>query len=191
MGKGILMVENKLEQEIIQLYDTNLVNLFSINEISKKLNKKYPYINKKVTSLIEEGILNKIVVGRSYLCSLNLQNDKTIILLSLNEINKRCKAKMPEIETFVSKNNIQFSIISVVKSDDSTIFIVNDLKVRMMIQRAFEDAIVVNKDEFTSLLFEDPEIFRKHVVVYGHQNFFEMIRGCISELKNEYSPLRY
>ena len=83
------MIENRLELDIISLYDNNLKSLFSINQISKKLDKKYPYINKKVKQLIKSDILQKINFGRSHLCSINLDSDRAIILLSLNEIRKK------------------------------------------------------------------------------------------------------
>ncbi len=83
------MTGNILEQEIIEIYSTNISSSYSINQIATKLGKKYPYINKKVTLLLKNQIFKKIVVGRSHLCSLNLDNDETIYLLILNEIQKK------------------------------------------------------------------------------------------------------
>ncbi len=185
------MLENKLEQEIIELYDSNLVNLFSINEISKKLNKKYPYINKKVTRLIEHNILKKMVVGRSYLCSLNLDNDKTIMMLALNEIAKRSKSNDPELEEFLRSNAIRMNILSVVRSDGMLFFVVSDLRSRRHIEKRFRGCTVVDQEEFEDILFENTKIFTDHVVMYGFEKFFEIIRAGQDELKRIHSPVRY
>jgi hypothetical protein len=89
------MAKNTLESEILRLYADNLVNLFSINQIAKKLSRKYPYINKKVGMLISSGILKKIVVGRSHLCSLNLDNPKTVLALAMAELE--LQKSIPEL----------------------------------------------------------------------------------------------
>ena len=190
MEKGILMFENKIEQEIIGLYTDNLVNLFSINEISKKLNKKYPYINKKVTQLIKKGILKKIVVGRSYLCSLNLENEKTILLLALYQINKRNRDS-DNVRKYIIKNNLELTIHSVIDFQGSLIFIVNSLRDRKALMNTFPEAQIVHKGEFVEMLLETPELFSKHSVLYGYERFFELIVAFKDELVSKYSPLRY
>ncbi|MFW6013904.1 MAG: hypothetical protein ACOCQG_01915 [Candidatus Nanoarchaeia archaeon] len=184
------MFENKLEQEIIGLYAENLVNLFSINEISKKLNKKYPYINKKVTQLINKGILKKIVVGRSYLCSLNLENEKTILLLALYQINKKDKDSTG-IREYIIRNNLELAIHSVVSFQGGLVFIVNSLRDRKTIMNAYPNAQIVHKAEFADMLLETPSLFRNHLVIYGYERFFELIISFKDELISKYSPLRY
>lgn len=184
------MFGKDLDQEIIGLYDSNLLNLFSINEISKRLGKKYPYINKKVTSLIEKGILKKIVVGRSHLCSLNLENERTILLLALNEINKQTN-DTKVIKDFIKKHNLDLTIHSVVKFQDKSIFILNNLRDRRKIERFFENAIALDKTEFIDMLIEDSSLFSEHTVVYGYERFFELITFAREELKKVYSPIAY
>ncbi len=184
------MFENKLEQEIIGLYTENLVNLFSINEISKKLNKKYPYINKKVTQLINRGILKKIVVGRSYLCSLNLENEKTILLLTLCQINKK-QSNSNTLKEYIIKNNLESTIHSVVSYNNNLVVIVNSLRERKTILKEFPKAIIIHKTEFMDMLLETPELFRDHLVLYGYERFFELILVIKEELKTKYSPIQY
>lgn len=184
------MFENKLEQEIIQLYDCNLVNLFSINQISKKLNKKYPYINKKVSSLLDMGIMKKIVIGRSHLCSLNLDNEKTRLLLGLNEINKKLKIKTKEYDEFIEDNE-DIDICSIIKSGKKTVFILSDLKKRRKIERSFPESIIIEKSEFLDLISEMPRVYENHTVIYGYEKFFELIKKSANELKRTYSPLQY
>ena len=185
------MIENKLEQEIIQLYDRNLVNLLSINQISKSLNKKYPYINKKVSQLLKDGIMKKIVVGRSYLCTLDLENPKTVLLLAMFEMNKNKPFMTDNVTEFVDKNSIQLSVLCVVEYNKRLLFVVNDLKDRRVIQRAFPDANVIDKTGFLDILSYEKELFTDHTVIYGYENFFSLIKMELQELKKTYSPLKY
>ena len=82
------MIGNKLELDIIRIFNRDITALLSINQIAHKLKKAYPHINAKVNDLINEGILNKRQIGRSYLCSVNLDNDKCVELARAND-NKR------------------------------------------------------------------------------------------------------
>ena len=83
-----LLIGNDLEQSIISLYSTDLKAGYTILQISKLLNKAYPYINKKLNEFIASGIITKQNVGKSYLCHLNLASSQAIILLSIAEIRK-------------------------------------------------------------------------------------------------------
>ncbi|TAL51759.1 MAG: hypothetical protein EPN86_06035, partial [Nanoarchaeota archaeon] len=94
------MIGNQLELSIIGLYSDDLTSGFTILQISKLLKKAYPYINRKVNEFISEGILKKTVVGKSYLCHLNIENNQTTILLTLIQL-KKLEAKLanePETE---------------------------------------------------------------------------------------------
>lgn len=184
------MFDKDLALDIIALYDSNLLNLFSINEISKRLGKKYPYVNKKVTSLIEEGILQKITIGRSHLCSLNLENEKTILLLSLNEMNKHAPDKK-KVKEFIRRYNLGFTVYSVVKYEDKLVFILNNLRERRKIENHFDNAIALDESEFLDMMAEDSSLFSNHIVLYGYERFFELITNAREELKRVYSPVNY
>jgi hypothetical protein len=192
------MLKKNIENEIIALYSSNLVNIFSINQISKLLKKKYPYVNKKVGYLIENNVLNKIEVGKSYLCSLNLNNDKTLFLLSFNEILKKEFFKFNDktinkeyFENFINNNSINLGILSVFLSKDNIIFIVNDLKYRRKIEDKFSNCIVIDQNELSDLLIEKPDFFENYIVLYGYEKFFELIKHNFENLKKTYSPLKY
>jgi len=185
------MIENKLELEIISLYDSNLLNLLSIKQIAKKLNKKYPYINKKVTELLKEGILKKIVVGKSYLCSLNFENNETVLLLSLLEFQKKRRLDVAEIEEWIKQNMLRMTTHCVVYHKNKHVFVVENLRDRRELQKVFKDCVVVDKREFLDLLCEEQELFTKHTVIYGVQRFFELLTTELDELKRIHSPLKY
>jgi len=57
----------------------------TIHQISTKLHKAYPHVHTITTQLIDEGVLNKSVVGNAYACSLNLENEKAKALVVLQE----------------------------------------------------------------------------------------------------------
>jgi len=186
------MIENKLEMDIIGLYDSNLVNLFSINQIAHFLGKKYPYINKKVTDLLNEGILRKTVVGKSYLCSLNMENEKTILLLCLQELKKKQKARqLQKVEDFVKNNQMDITIHCILKYNSKLLFVIENIRDRRKITRSFPDAVVADKTEFLDILSEEPKIFKSRTVLYGAERFYELLSLELDELKKLYSPLRY
>lgn len=83
------MIKNKLESSIITAFQKNPHSSYSINELSKKLKKAYPYINKKINSFIDDGVINKLVIGHSYQCYLNYASEKTKLVLSLNALYER------------------------------------------------------------------------------------------------------
>ncbi len=78
-----------VEREIVGLYDGNILAEYSINEIARKLGRKgYSFIYDKVMSMVKAGVLKKRVVGTSALCSLNLSEYSTMLLLCQLEAGK-------------------------------------------------------------------------------------------------------
>ncbi len=185
------MIGNKLEMDIIRLYDSNLVNLFSINQIASKLGKKYPYINKKVTEMLEQGVLNKIVVGKSYLCSLNLDNELTVIMLSLIEMSKKKKTRQDKVESFIERTRLSMTIHCVVQYGKKLLFVVEDLKDRRKIEREFPGSTVADKAELLDMLGTEKDLYSGHSVLYGRERFFELLKIELDELKRQHSPLKY
>ena len=79
----------RLELKIIDLMSKNLEKGFTINEIAKTLNEAYSFVNRVINRLIEDKVIIAKKVGKAIVCSLNLENDKTIALLHLNEVNRK------------------------------------------------------------------------------------------------------
>jgi hypothetical protein len=95
------MIGNRLEQDIIKVFQDNITETYSINALSKILRKAYPYINKKTNFFIKEEVLRKINLGNSYQCFLNLRSEKTKIFMMMNELNKR--------DFYLQKNKLPIS----------------------------------------------------------------------------------
>ena len=195
------MIGNELEQEIISLYAKDISSLYSINQIAHRLGKKYPYINKKVTHLIENKIFKKTITGRSYLCSLNLDNDETIYLLILNEIRQK-KAELelsPHLQKvleYVGKAKKITNLQLVIKSKERIIFVLPKAEDKEQFEKAIIKEVMKEykphtqtQEEFLKELLENKELQEKHVILHGYEKYYDYIREIEDELKLKYSKL--
>ena len=78
-----------LKLKIIDFLWKKIDKAFTINEISKNLGQTYSNVNRIVTILIKEKVLDKKVIGHSFQCSINKNSDKAKVLIYLSEIEKR------------------------------------------------------------------------------------------------------
>jgi len=200
-----IVIGNKLEQEIISLYTKDISSLYSINQIAGKLGKKYPYINKKVTLLIKNQIFKKTISGRSYLCSLNLNNEETIYLLILNEIRKK-KAELkinPSLEKliqYIKKIKILLLLDLVMKVNNKLIFVFDkeedkqQFKKRALLKSVItdpkiKDIIIYSKQEFLNQLIIDKELQENHIILQGYEKYYDFLREIEDELNLTYSKV--
>jgi len=195
------VIGNELEQEIISLYSKDISSLYSINQIAHRLGKKYPYINKKVTILIKNKIFKKTIIGRSYLCSLNLKNDETIYLLILNEIRKK-KAELefdtnlPAVLEYINKAKKIINLQLVIKSKERILFVLPTTEDKEQFEKAIVKQVMQNyktqiqtQEEFLKELLKNKELQEKHVILHGYEKYYEYIREIEDELKLKYSKL--
>ncbi|MFH0869532.1 MAG: hypothetical protein V1866_00565 [archaeon] len=195
------MIGNPLEQDIIELYSDNISSIYSINQIAGKLGKKYPYINKKVSLLIKNRIFKKIVVGRSYLCSLNLRNDETIYLLILNEI-KRKKAELeahPKLQgtmDYLDKVKKTIPIQLVIKSKENLFFVFEGSDDKERFEKGtFKQLFshyqmeALTKESFLAMLVEDKDIQENHIILHGFEKYYAYLKEIETELNLKYSKL--
>jgi hypothetical protein len=195
------VIGNELEQEIISLYSKDISSLYSINQIAGKLGKKYPYINKKVTRLIKSQIFKKTIIGRSYLCSLNLGNDETIYLLILNEIHRKANELkqnpgLQQTMEYVEKARKLINLQLVIKSNDKVLFVLDkpddkEQFEKAIVKQAMKDykAEIHTKESFLKKLLSDKELHAKHTILHGYERYYEYIREIEDELKLRYSKL--
>ena len=166
---------NSLEQDIVALYNRDLTASLSINEIARSLKKTYPYIYKKVNSLIQKEILKRTVIGRSHVCTINLQSELAILLLSINEVQKKQDLKKTSKEfRFIADilENEADNIITAVRIRQKIILVTSKPKHINIPQAVFMD-----KRTFLAYLVE--EDMADHAILYSCEQFF----NCIKELE--------
>ena len=61
----------------------------TIHQLSESLGRHYSLVHRVVGRLAEQGVVSREGVGRSFLCSLNLSNERTFALLELAEIERK------------------------------------------------------------------------------------------------------
>jgi len=183
--------ENRLDLAILELFLRNTYLSLSINQIAIRLGKTYPNINKKVNELLEEGILNKIVIGRSHLCSLNLENPKTRLLLGILEL-KNLEENRPGLvketrellKPFRKAGQVLF-----VSLQDKTIFLcVSDKRpfTGMRLPKPWQ-LTISSPSEMEHLL--ESSIFSEHHLLDGFERYFEFINDHASHLRRYHDPL--
>ena len=86
------------ELKIIGVYEKDHVKGISMNEMARNLGLTYSYLYKNVQNMIRENILISKRIGRSTICSINIENRKARLLLSL--------ASQKKTDSFLSKNKV-------------------------------------------------------------------------------------
>lgn len=77
----------KQASDLLQIFYNDPTRVYSINEISRLLSKPYGTTYNYAQSLIKEGVLKSNIKGKATLCSLNLENQKAVELLSLLSVS--------------------------------------------------------------------------------------------------------
>ena len=186
------MIGNKLEQSIINVFQEDLSSTYSINQVSKILKKSYPLINKKSNFFLQEGILRKINIGRSYQCFLNMHNDKTKVLMAVNEINKR--------EAFAQKNGAfanlmdelsqlakRFRIDTVILYKKTLIFVTSDTDKKneimdMSVLTKDYNLLFFTKKAFQERFVEDKDLRKYHLIVYNTDICLNLITSVADKM---------
>jgi hypothetical protein len=190
-------LKQRLELEIIGCFDKNITSVFSINQIASLLKRKYPYINRKVSMLLDEGILTKRVFGSAYMCSLNLENERTVLLLSQREIERknallREQKNLREILTRISGMKKKVTLHSVLLSKGNLVCVVEDeqcaSQVKALLKGTQDSILVLDKKNFQEKLLSTNIAF-DHTILYGYEKYYEMLGEMQNELLLKYSPL--
>jgi hypothetical protein len=184
------MIGNKLEQSIIEVFQNNLSSTFSINQVSKILKKSYPLINKKSNFFLEEGVLNKINIGKSYQCFLNMRSDKTLVLMTLNEVSKREQllSQNADAELFQEPQELalKFPIESIILYKKTLIFLCEDkfnhelLKQHSLLTGRYT-FVFMDKERLKNFFMENIDFRKYYVIMYNPHRFLEIL----SELKDK------
>jgi len=193
------MSEADFQQDLIALFDRNIKASYTINHISKLLKKPYAYTHGKIKKLVEQNIIKAVPIGNSLLCSLNIYEDKTLVLLTLNEISKKKEFIIREKINSALVENIKsikcdFDIYTAVLnlSSNELFFVIKDNKDIPKIK----NALVIKKyschfstpDEFRHNLVKS-NLLQNHIVIYSCEKYFEIIQSLDKELQYLHSQI--
>jgi hypothetical protein len=175
------VIVGDVDIEIMQLYSEDPTASYSINRIAQRLGKSYPYVNKRVGLLLEEGVLFKQVVGTTYLCSANLTNDLCIWLLGLVGLQQKL--------IILEKNSWAGEILATLESegiaDDFVCGVLHGSRLVLVScdGGAMPDAVsskrveVMTRKEFKRAVVEE-KLFRSPSIVLGFEGFYRVVRAC-------------
>lgn len=193
----------ELKLKLVRFMSKNAGKSFTISEIAKSIGEYYSFVHRILGKLVEEGIVLKTKAGKSYLCSLNLGNEKTRTLIQLCEIENRdefyseSKELKLILEDFVRAVNSE-NVITIVlfgsyakgnatKESDIDVLIVSERKfgidkVTKEIYAKYGkeiNAIMMTPDEFNKQKDKTliKEIVASHCVLNGAENFVKLVFG--------------
>ena len=172
---------------------------FSINQIATKLGKTYPYIHQTVQGLLERGILLATPVGRSHLCTLNLQSEECVAILTLIELERTSRALkrdrfLPAVVEAVRKANHGVRIWTTILVGDKVYTVVDDPRsesiVAILGSIPYSNMQALGIGSLSELLVGKDASFREdRVILQGFENYFMMLAGVEEQLGMLYSPL--
>ncbi|MEK6952986.1 MAG: nucleotidyltransferase domain-containing protein [Nanoarchaeota archaeon] len=194
----------RLELKIVDLLSKNKEKEFSINEIAQALKESYSFVNRITSKLIVDKVIIKKKIGKSYICSLNFKNEKTLILINLNEIQKReeffneeKELKMilediiEKLRTFLKENLLSVVVFGshtkkeATKLSDIDLFLI--VKRRVDISRTIRESYAKYGKEISPMILTlkeaenqknkeiIKEIIKNHYILYGTENFINFI----------------
>jgi len=168
------------EQEILSAYGENPNAIYSINEISRRIGKAYPYVHKNVHALIARGVLKRYEVGRSHLCSLDLKNTHAILLLALNHAHKY--DALPE-------HVKQRAQALVMYQEDIDVLLYHEIRDELIIvtKNPLSHIPTITPKQLKQQLLEDETLYAHHTIIAGYEYFYSIL--ATTEITRRYHPL--
>jgi len=188
----------KLELRIVDFLARNLERIFTINEIAKALMQYYSFVNRVIGRLANEGIIKITKAGKSHLCSLDLNSEKTFALLSLAEIekkehllkeNKKLKLILEDFTSMLKEKNSVITIVLFGSYAKNLATDKSDIDVFLIVKKKFPlepitkeiyakygveiNALALTEKEFKAQKGKEiiREIIKNHYVLYGTEDF--------------------
>lgn len=193
----------KKEMKILEIFKGNLFSKYTIREMMKALNtRSYNWTYTAIIKLKKENILKLERKGKSEICSINLDEQKTIAYLAFLEAVR--PKNIPHEKKIIGFMPSDFHILIVAgsyanntqtkESDLDLVAIIDKREERMQVlnklQREGElmlpplHPFVFTNKEFLEMLAEKEEnygkeIFRKHIVITGAEFYFKLVKEAI------------
>ncbi len=192
----------KIELKIVDLLARNMDRKFTINEIAKSTGDYYSFVHRTVARMVKDGVIEKTKAGKAYLCTLNMENEKTLALIQLSEIEKRSEFYEREkelkliLEDFARSLEPKSNVLSVVlfgsyakgnAAKESDIDVLLLAKSGLNTEKAAKDIyakygkeinpIVMTETDFKKQKDSAPirEVVGNHYVLYGADNFVKAV----------------
>lgn len=181
MGLWAFMIEKDMSIKIIGLFSQKYFEVFSINEIAKKLDKKYPFVHNTVKKMVSDGFLNSISFGRSLLCSINLENPFVRYFLGYYHLKKSIDFD----SSFNQKMKISFPKHYFVVLSGNNIFVVGSENSLLKIPK-FRVFFLTENDFLNKF---DDLVYSNHSVISGREAFFDFILKNKEKLTYKFHPL--
>ncbi|MBI2971457.1 MAG: nucleotidyltransferase domain-containing protein [Candidatus Aenigmarchaeota archaeon] len=193
----------ELKLRIVNFLSKNMGKSLTINEIAKSIGEYYSFVHRILGKLAEEEIVVKTKAGKSHICSLNLNNEKTKTLLQLSEIesrdefynkNRELKLILEDFTKSINPENVVTIVLfgsyakgNATKESDIDVLIVAERgsgidKVTKEIYAKYGkeiNAVMMTSDEFNKQKDRAliKEIVASHCVLNGAENFVKMVFG--------------
>ena len=196
------------ELRIVELFRKDVFASYTIREIMKKIKtKSYNWTYTTVKKLKKENMINTEEKGRSTICSINLEEEKTIKYLSLLEGDNILTKKVPNLEkikkllpfdaiflitgsysdgSYTSKSDLDIVVIGggQDKGREKT-FLLNKLSNEGDLMIPMLHPYVFTVLEFLEMMTNKEEnygkeIARKHLIFSGAELYYHILREAIN-----------
>lgn len=199
------MISKEEKFNIINLFRKNLLSEFTIDDIMKRLKKSsYSWIYNALNEL--KPLFNTRRTGKVYSISLNLENPETIAVLTYLDKKEALGRKVllvDKIINSISKKTVFFTLLVTgsyatstqrKESDVDIIIIVdkeeNKKEIKPYITEVTRldpikvDLHLFTKEEYYTMLINDQEnfgkeSFRKHLLFYGIDAYYQIIKEAV------------
>jgi len=191
------------EIEIIDIFRRDLFKSYTIRELMKKTGRKtYTWTFNSAKKLAKKGILKMEKKGNVKICTINLYSHIAISYLALLDTMEAFYKKIPRLSELISEIPTPFFTFMIggsyaegkqtKESDLDVAVIIDDNADAKKIQRILENKIMIprihpfvfRKSEFIQMLLDKEAnygkmLFRKHLIAFGAENYYLMIREAI------------
>ncbi len=155
------MTRVAIETRILSLYVAGSeAEVFNVSEIAKGVGAAYPHTHAAVKRMIRDGILSAITVGKSILCSVNLENDLARNLLA--QAQCRRKASLLSRPNLL---NLDAEMRRIAAEEPQVIVaILNKEGIRFIVTERKAAMAVLRRTSMLGLSFSDPDEFRAELL---------------------------